>query len=110
LEKKRSILPYYIAIVSFAIPYFISNGLNNFSGEKLIFAELALDESELFWENPIEKMFIFKKKVLSVERIYGKCQHFGIENAYVAIIQSYTFFGIPLSKIKIDCSHVEMFS
>ncbi len=88
-----------IVTLAITVPISYKDGLNNLNNNELVFAKDALSAVDGHLDNPFQKIYTISKKIIKVEKSNENC-------GYQAIIQTYTFFGIRLSKLKVTCNGI----
>lgn len=125
--KRRRLLFVILLLISlplFAVvlPLLVPNGLNQFSGEKQLFAQFALQEARSFAGGSLESFIALKWKVVSVREIDQRdpnwvreesCLGIPLNRAdetltpmqknYLARVRGFTFFGLPYTAIDVYC-------
>lgn len=87
-----TIVIFCIFSLGLAIPHLMSNGLKTYSDPGREFGNMALEEAELFLDNPLQ---MFASQKFQIEKIENT------ENGLHAIVIARTFFGIVMAKVEV---------
>ncbi|MBO8171924.1 MAG: hypothetical protein H0Z33_08535 [Bacillaceae bacterium] len=88
-----------IAVLALAVPLSFQNGLGEMEKDEVVFAREALSAVDGHLDHPLQRLWTLNKKVIAIERSQ---ENFG----YQAIVQTYTFFGIPVNQLKVTCDGI----
>ncbi|PLR66098.1 MULTISPECIES: hypothetical protein [Bacillaceae] len=87
---------------AFFIPKQMGDGAQAIPNEKMQQeADLAIDTIQALHFNSFQRALSLNEHVLSVKELEDSNQ-----KCYETTVQFYTFFGLPLSKVKADCNQI----
>ncbi len=107
LLKNRFMLIFLLTLclltAAFSIPKQMGNGASAIPNETMQQeASLAIDTVLTIHFNSFQRALTLNEEVLSIKPVKDSGQ-----KCYETTIQFYTFFGLPLSKVKADCNEIE---